>query len=490
MKNLMHQFRKICNSNLFSLLLIALAAIILNKWVLDFSNFFVFDDYSWLYVSQFNTYSEIINILPNSVYNDRPVGAVFMKVLYDLFGFNHQSHHLVLFIIHVLNAWAVFFIIKYAMVDLKVNEKKFPYIPLISALIFAIWAKSTMAIQWEAAIFDLLGTALALSGLLIYLRNRVLNKYNGFTLIVLMVLLFLSLRTKEMFLVVPFILLSYEVVSNYIDKKNLLKITVKVKALLSISFLYAIMLFALKSSESVASTPDNPYYLDFNLITIARNIFRYIFLFFNFSGSEFSFMLYRPMGVILACLFLTIFILSLILIKKYFFISYLFIVSFMALGPVLLMKNMQHNLYLYFSSVFIAIILASLIQILINFILKNKVYQLITVIATIALFSWFQLTNQSVIDNRNYWSSVGANNNQSFNDLSLIEKPQENTQIYIDGIADGHHIFFYGPGFINNLIFNDKTLQTSLSIEEIDRTKPFLILNYNQGIITEVERSK
>ncbi|MDP1845272.1 MAG: hypothetical protein Q8L09_00815 [Candidatus Moranbacteria bacterium] len=86
---------------------------------------------------------------------------------------------------------------------------------------------------------------------------------------------------------------------------------------------------------------------------------------------------------------------------------------------------------------------------------------------------------------------MGENNLTTANDLSKLPKPSKNSTIYVNNISDGLSSINIGPGKINNIIFNDQSLRTILNPNSIDKSKPYMILEYTgkSGEIKLLEKS-
>jgi hypothetical protein len=90
---------------------------------------------------------------------------------------------------------------------------------------------------------------------------------------------------------------------------------------------------------------------------------------------------------------------------------------------------------------------------------------------------------------KNYWMGIWENNSRSIQDINNINSPPKNTTIYINNVNQGANVFIYGPGYINNIIFKDKTVTTKVNPETDNYDPPYLIWDYNDGHILELERN-
>ncbi|MEZ5354454.1 MAG: hypothetical protein R2762_17595 [Bryobacteraceae bacterium] len=180
--------------------IIAVVTALNHAWTLSPLHYYFADDWAWLNYGAFVPYGQLTDWLPQQPYNDRPAGAVFIKVLYQWLGLNPAAHHGILLGLHVWNAVLVFLLAR--------RWTNGTAAAFGAAVVFGNWAASITAFTWLAAIFDLLGCTLVLGSVLAYMhpgwRWRVASA----------VLFFIALRTKEFAIVVPAILALWEVSRN------------------------------------------------------------------------------------------------------------------------------------------------------------------------------------------------------------------------------------------------------------------------------------
>lgn len=474
--------------NYFFIILFTLFA---NHWVIGPKNSFVFDDWAYLYKFKFQPLTNFFKLLPDSTYNDRPIGEIFLKILYNLFGDNYQLYHLVLLLLHTVNAILLYQII------IIVAKQKFPKLKhptelaLVCAIIFSIWPKSLMAVQWNAAIFDLLGTFVALIIFRIY-PTRFSSQFAKIgKSIVILALFFISLRTKEMFVVLPAILAMYELFNTRGVRRSVKKIlNVVIIGQILISLGYIAMLIFLKSNNHIVNDQTSPYFLSTNPLVIAENFFRYVFLYFNYSSVEFSFVQYNILGVITSIVFLTIITIGLFKSKKYFFdLTLIFLLLPISLLTVLPLKNIQHNLYLYFPSIFFSLIISVFFYFLIEKTLKNPLWQKTVSILVLIIVTALTTYSKSITIYRNFWFSVANNNQQTYQSIRAISPPASNSSIYVLNVNDAINSFIQGHGAVFWFSYNDPSLKMILNPETVDRTQNnYLILQYDNGNVTEIER--
>lgn len=481
---------------LFGLITI-LAIIATNLWVTDSKNYFLADDYNYLQISQTSSFSQIFHLLPDSRYNDRPVGSVLIKIMYQLFGLHYRLYHIVLLIIHLLNSFLVYLLVRQILMDINLQESK--YFPILAAAIFGIWPKSLHTVSWIAAIFDIFGATLFLIVLNLFIYRKKI-KWKYFVQGLMIIFFFLALRTKEMTIIAPTLILLYELFlhlyRNPLSLRNLGNF--RPSGISIILFLISIGYFLylnFMTNQAFTLNPNEQYYFTYNPIVIVKNFILYWYLYFDFSKVEGAQDVFVGFNVISATIsFLTL--ASLMIwslfkaIRKNYILLFIFASLFVSLLPILPMKNFQHILYLYMPSIFFSLLLATVIIQRMNRYAKRQISQFIILLFVLGGLYSLTLTD-SVQFRRNFRLMMGENNLTTANDLSKLPKPSKNSTIYVNNISDGLSSINIGPGKINNIIFNDQSLRTILNPNSIDKSKPYMILEYTgkSGEIKLLEKS-
>src|SRR5207248_10040837 len=109
------------------------------------------DDWQWLWRAQFFPWAQNYSILPAIAYNDRPVGAILITLMYVTCGLDHHCFQVILLLIHAANS-----ILLYAIATRY--TARLP--ALLASLLAATWFSTLIAVGWTAAIFDLFGATL------------------------------------------------------------------------------------------------------------------------------------------------------------------------------------------------------------------------------------------------------------------------------------------------------------------------------------------
>ncbi len=456
-------------------------------WGGGLANSLVYDDVTLLAEARFGNYKELFHFFPTMFYNDRPMRAVFLKVLNSLFGLNYQIYHIIFILLHLLNVYLVY---KMGVLLFGFGEKKSvvnkEYKALCVAAIFGIYAPTLMAVSWISAIADLLCCFFTVVSLIFYLKARkdINNKYNGYFMVMSILFYYFSLRSKEMSLILPVLLLIFEICCMFWENKSV-RIDIYLIIHLLIMLFFTAMLFAGGSSEVLA---DNPYYQSFSPIILFRNAIRYLFIYFDWGNQGFIFNGYNGMalpGVILFCI-ICIFALKLAIKEQ----KYTLLLSIIAVGvsltTVLPMVNMQHRLYLYIPSIFVGIMFANFVE-EVSFLRRYIFSREGTVLFIFCIVLAYYTPGQ--IGYRQGWLQTCQQDREQFKEVIKLEKSVEGSHIYVKGAEGEYNIYFYGPGNSIKLLFDEPSYDISLVNEFPDNPEiPYVLWEFENGITKEVFR--
>jgi hypothetical protein len=477
-------------------LIVLIAIIGANLWTVDSKNYFLADDYWLLNESHFNSAEDIFNFLPVMKYNDRPVGRVIINALHELFGMRSQIIHGVLLLTHLLNAFLVFLLIKRVLRDFGKSDND--YLPLLAAGIFGVWPKSLHAVAWLAAVFDLFGVALFLIVLNLFLY-KLRSKWRYLVEVLTAALFIIALRTKEMVIVAPVLMLIYEALLH-LHKNNYHWRSLKafrpsrisiVLLLIAIGY-FLFITFGVDQEQTV--DPTAPYFYTYNPLVILKDFAIYCYMYFDYSrveGAQGIFVGYNAIAAISSVVILVpLFLASIVqLFKKKFLLFFIFVALFISLAPVLPLKNTHHVLYLYMPSIFLGLLLASVLTVVIKKYIRHALTYFLVMVAVMG--GVYSLTFfDSVQVTRSYRWMMGQNNLTTAQDIAALAKPPAGTTVYLTNVTDGFSSLVIG-GVIVDLIFDDASLVTVLNPETIDKNKPYMILDYSSpsGKITLIEKS-
>lgn len=180
---------------------ISLAAIVCgviclaSAWLRSDDLFFWADEITVIDLPHSQSYWQIWTFLPKSVYGSRPLGLLFNKLLFDLFGWNYQAHLYGFVFIHALNT-----LLAYLIMARVLDSRLYAY---AGCLLYAAWFPALATVFFVGAAFDLLSAFFMLLSIALFMRP-------GFSRTLLSVAAYyLSMRAKEAAITVPVILSIY-----------------------------------------------------------------------------------------------------------------------------------------------------------------------------------------------------------------------------------------------------------------------------------------
>jgi hypothetical protein len=486
LSNLSFFNRKICNSLLMLIVLFIFLGI--NYWLISYEHFFVFDDASHLLIVKHRNLIDFLSILPSQIYNDRPLGQLYIKVIQIFADKNWQIYHLSLLVLHVMNCVLINLLSNEVVKSIKTLRSSAKFISLGTAVLFALWPTSSIAYWWLSAIFDLLGTFFGLLFSIYLFKLHKRNQHVFFSYFFSLCLLLISLRTKEMFLTLPFIITVIMLLIH--GKKINKKWLITSAACSSLSIIYFLILRMAKSSGSVTSQ-ESPYYLDFSYHTIIINIFKYFILLTDFQSSEFIFTNNAPDLLILFPLF-TLIVIN--FLKKNYHLLYIFAVCIflfvLSISVTLPMLNMQHRLYLYYPNMFFIFGIMILIHGVINNI-RSKALRILLIFSLSCYVIYIGYKEQSGYEKRKkYWLQCAEQDKASLDSASrIIQKNNHQKNLNIVKNAAGYTILDYGPGNLIKFFMDDKDLSffEVKNSQEACRDNPAFYLRMNSKYIISHE---
>lgn len=451
-------------------------------WVAGIDNSLTYDDFTLLSEAHFGNYSDLFSFFPTMFYNDRPLRAVFLKMLNDMFGMNYQIYHIIFIFIHVLNVYLVYQVAKKIFDDGR-NQVWYAG---ITAMTFGIYTPSLMAVSWISAVADLECCLFSLLAILYYLKGRTCNqKHSLFYNIFSVLFYYLSIRSKEMSLILPVLFMLYEVEEG-LRLKHKLRITFALAIQLLIMLCFAGILF-LGSGGKLS--PEHPYYQSFSVSLLLRNAIRYLFIYYDWGNAGFTFTRYSVDSLVGVCIFCIICIYSFWLTIKEKNFSLLFSVFGVgiSLAVVLPMVNMQHRLYLYIPSVFVGIMYACTAREVTVHMGKSflKEFSIIFI-----FLLWLVGFTPGQVQYRQNWLYTCGMDKKQLIELSKLEAPVKGSNIYIKGANDTYNIYYYGPGNSIRLLFDENDYLVEL-VEDFPQAPnvPYVFWEFDGIRTQEVERS-
>ncbi len=295
---------------------------------------FIQDDWNILYkLHTFGSFEFLRSAwLPASDSFYRPIGAIYMVLLYNIFGINPVGFHIFALLIHCVNAILITLITLQFIKEVTVACS----VGFLYALSIAVHLDPLM---WMVGAFDLLGALFLFSSILFFLKKK-----NSLSLISFI----LAILTKEATTILPGIL--YGILITRLEKekitfRNLLAQIPKLKY-----YALALLLFFLiryQSLNQISDNGENPYAMSMIGIHVVDNIVNYANWIFeaiipSIQNREGTLLLVGIAVIIIIFAFMNKSISS----KKVFA---LFTWSVVGLLPVIFLHNHSYRYYLTYS---------------------------------------------------------------------------------------------------------------------------------------------
>jgi hypothetical protein len=212
-------------------------------WLDDFNNLFWVQQHSFARMLWYN-----VNPFANFF---RPFGMLVYWSFWHTFGLTPLPYHIFAWILHSINV-----LLLYLLLSRIVGSQ---YAAAIGALIFTF--RSNFAdIYWSfGTVFELLACLLVFLAILIYA-----GEFSYSRLLIVSVLYLLAIKSKEMAVTLPAVLVLYDccIRKEKIDRKRLIWYA----ALGSFAVAWSYVRFLSMGSSS----PTHPYYMDLSVITLGR----------------------------------------------------------------------------------------------------------------------------------------------------------------------------------------------------------------------------
>ncbi len=472
------------------------------RWTLDHRNFFRLDDFQWEQLTYFNPMSSYAHFIPMMPYNDRPVGALFLKFLFAAFGVHSTAHHVVLLLVHTGAALLFLIVLRLFLREYPASDKGSEWsenIPWVAAMLFAGWSASTLLpISWDAAIFDLLACPLALLACLFYFKAR-RGPVHALYGIGAIALYYAALRTKEMTIALPAMLACFEF-SHWLWRRRHQPGSARPRLVWLAVFLaimcgYVARIMWIKSVNPNLDIASSPYYLSHSPVVLLRNVGRYLLLYFDPWQQENDFgsaatlrwpVLFLFASVSAASVWAFIRHRSPLILAPIFFL--------LQLAPVLPMQNMQSRLYLYLPSLFLSVITATALCWAARPAKLGRLPGLAPWLAGgAALALLITSYNGACRPIRAWFLAIGGENRLAYANLSKLPRPALGAKLYVINIPESMKgVSFFGMGSGNgsgvSVFFNDNRLTTQSVFDpailaKITQEPSAYVIDYNRGLL-------
>ncbi|MFY2842303.1 hypothetical protein ACOTJF_11460 [Achromobacter ruhlandii] len=406
--------------------IIILAALWSCYWVLDARNFFRADDWGWLGFSAFKDIGDFLNVLPTRIYNDRPVGALFIRGMHHLVGLNYPGFQASLVLLHVANNVMLY------LVACRYMPKKGAF---VAAALSATWFVALNAVGWVAAIFDLLGATLCLIALL--LRQQALRRGGDWRWNVAGALVYLmALRTKEYAIGLIAVLFLMELMC---ERRRVRQILVGLAPYISIFVIYMASYIWIYLQMPIPET--DPYRPHFSVVDIAVNLWSYMTSMFYPDIVGRTTAAAAVVGMVITT--------ALASLRRNGTSAWGLASFAILLGPTLLLTNHPDNLYLYAPHFFMALTLGAGFA-------AGRFSQLISLAVAIFVVLTPVISGQrNGVINFTLQKTEMIQAQYQFS-MKHLFGAEDGTTIVVSGVEPYFNLFSYGPGDALNIAVGRK----------------------------------
>lgn len=295
------------------------------------------------------SYRQILHLLPDRIYNDRPIGFALERLLFEHFGFNYYPQLTCFLAFHFANCAMAFLLFRRLGLRL----------PIAIAALGVLGTLSTTAqtATYLAASFDVLCTFFLLGSTLAILSER-----KSFW-ILSACLYVLALRSKEFGIVIPVfltILLAIRAGKDLPIRRTALEIGKRLWLHYAILLVFAFRYLWLAKDMRVKFPAGTPYYLDFSLVTALKSFAYYAALIFG-AEDHFSGVVWAVMLIILAYA----------VVRRRAMILAGFGIYVLALLPVSFLPNIRAPFYAYGPQIFLLFAVAFFLQDMLDFAIRR-----------------------------------------------------------------------------------------------------------------------
>ncbi len=448
--------------------LLAVTAWVL-RWSINPDNYFFADDWAWLNYAENTTMSEWLRLFPNYIYNDRPAGALLIRAIYKVFGLDQVAFHAIFVALHLVNV-----VLAFSIARRLLDSDKTAF---CAALLFGCWGSALTAPTWVAAVFDLLCCTLILAATLVHLAGK--SPWLTLGLFVL------AIRTKEIAIMLPLLLLTAEAAGPTRWNKEWLRNTARTIApTLIATAVYAVVYFRLHQRYPLPEP--NPYHLTVGIGSFTSGMQIYL-------G---AFLYYARLRTVMAIGFMLALAASVALRWRAESIGLLGFLLFLL--PVLFLPRQRVPLYLYLPSAFFWIGLIALAWRLLQWLTRDfnaARLQIHNLLIALALFAigwqfWFHYIPSKVWA-LNHFRVFRLNIEQL---KRIMPSPEANTRLFITGLPNYMNVFDFGPCHSVRLAYRQRGMDCVIykSPEETRKlfdahSGPKLLLFYKDGEIKAAE---
>lgn len=187
-------------------------------YVNTLSNQFVWDDntfINWSLIRSFGNFDEFLKgALPSSHIGDyRPLKGIILALNYQFFGTNPLGYHVQAILIHLVTTLLVYLVTRTLIEQREsgITKHNFPSsVAFLTALLFGVHPVHTEAVTFITSSSDIVGIAFFFASFYFYIKAANQHRDRKKMMAASLVLAFLAFISYEVTLVLPFILVLYE----------------------------------------------------------------------------------------------------------------------------------------------------------------------------------------------------------------------------------------------------------------------------------------
>ena len=448
-------------------------------------NGLLYGDYTYLARARFDSYENLLAILPAGSYNDHSVGLVFLKLLNQVFGDSYGSYHIVAVLLHLWNVYLVYRVVDMGLERFRLKNEQYAF---MAAAIFGVYPGGLFSVQWISAICNIQCCNFALLSIWGYLKSREeKEQYTGFFAVFSFFTYWISLRCSELALTIPVILLIYEV-AVFLKKKKKAKQYKTLIAMLLFMVAYAALLYV---KGSTASGFGDSYYTSLSPIVAIKNLFVYLAMYFDVMDAQMFYSEMKDGHVIALGFFGAVFIFSIAdaIMRKKAYTLLVFVMVVCSLGMALPLENTSQQMSnLYLPAVFISMYLALLIK---NYAERLKIENMTYICATVLVGCGILYWAPGNVALREQWLETAAKDKDIRASIVKLDGVRSYTTFYVEDGTEGYDAFSFGPGHILNLLYDDYTIDCQM-VEGLPENPaiPYVYARFQDGVLQEIERNE
>lgn len=453
-------------------------------WMMSGENRFRLEDYGYILSVRNRTYSEIFTFIPTLTEQPAGLFLIFLKLLHDIFGVNSGGYHIAFGMLHYLNTFLLYKILK----DYLLRDKQDGmYYACTGAAIFGVYPISITVVSWISAGYVVLCCFFYLACISLYLKYCNANEYRSFYGILSVFCFYLALSTWNIAVALPMMGLIYELYRGYEKKK--VKISGVVVGSLMMTLFFTAFYIGAGNEIGLWTEPNNKN--SDSLLSLLRSAFHYMTIYFDWNNPSTEYG-GKGIGSVLGGIAVGgIILFAVIALLKRRSAGMLcgLAIAFISIFPILIIVP-ANKINLYIPSAFMGVILSDIMQELGLRWNKIKSAPLLT-----AVLLMLVLINCTVgtVEWKKQWLSSSKRESLESEGLRKIKNLPIECKVYLKGVDKEKNIWGQDADSVIKLIKNNPTIEVELVNDFPKEPKtPYVLWEYcsEDNEIIEVERDE